>query len=101
MDIAIHKQYILHFSQAANMPFTTKPLANLFGKFAETPFDREFCAGDANIDKLQIDKVTKEYLKELVRKPTDPPVIKTTITAKDIQRNYKNWKEQTSTSLEG
>eukprot|EP00957_Ditylum_brightwellii_P125100 9536534-Ditylum_brightwellii.AAC.1 len=101
MDIAMHKQHILHFSQAASMPFTTKPLVNLFDKFADTPFGREFRAGYANIDELQNDKVTKEYLKELVRKPTDSPVMETTITAKDIQRNYKNWKEQTSTSPKG
>eukprot|EP00957_Ditylum_brightwellii_P025463 1925110-Ditylum_brightwellii.AAC.1 len=30
-----------------------------------------------------------------MRKPEDPPIIDTNLMAKDIKRNYKNWKEAT------
>eukprot|EP00957_Ditylum_brightwellii_P068131 5172052-Ditylum_brightwellii.AAC.1 len=51
---------------------TVEPLASLFGQYADTPFAKEFLAGRADIDALNVNKYTTAFLKELQRKPSDP-----------------------------
>eukprot|EP00957_Ditylum_brightwellii_P077545 5892680-Ditylum_brightwellii.AAC.1 len=77
MEAALFQQHVRHFSQAMGTPFTTGPL---------------------DIDTLDTDIYTKEFLKELQRNDDNPPEINCTITTQDIKSNYKNWAEVTSTS---
>jgi hypothetical protein len=101
LDAALLKQHMRHFSQAMGTPFTVNPLLNTFGEYAEKPTGVAFREGTANIDDIEVNDITKEFLKELQRQPEDPPEIDTTITYKDIRRNYKIWDESTSTSPSG
>eukprot|EP00957_Ditylum_brightwellii_P172909 13163989-Ditylum_brightwellii.AAC.1 len=98
MDTALFHQHLRHFSQATGTPFTVNPLVNTFGEYAETPGGEEFRKGILDIDNLPVDKYTKEFLHELTQTKDDPPKISTQLQAPDIRRNYKNWKEATTTS---
>eukprot|EP00957_Ditylum_brightwellii_P025808 1952105-Ditylum_brightwellii.AAC.1 len=97
MGAALFKQHLRHFSQATGTPFTVKPLLGSFGEYAERPLGQQFRDGTLIVDNLDVDYHTKEFLCDLQRKSTDPPTINTTIKPQDIQRNYKNWAEATST----
>eukprot|EP00957_Ditylum_brightwellii_P013450 1015187-Ditylum_brightwellii.AAC.1 len=74
-------------------PFTTGPIQELFGDLAEKDSGVAFKQGQLDIDTLDTDEYTKEFLKELQRKDNNPPEIDCTITTSDIKSNYKNWAE--------
>eukprot|EP00957_Ditylum_brightwellii_P108487 8275025-Ditylum_brightwellii.AAC.1 len=99
---ALLKQHVKHFSQAGTdrMPFTTGPLFTL-GKYAKTELGQLFRNTKTELPYLQLDKYTTEFGKELKRTKEDLPGIDTTIATMYIEDNYKNWKENTSTSPEG
>lgn len=61
----------------------------------------KFRKGELNIEELKIDEMTKEFLKELQMTPNNPLTISTAITERNVKKNYKNWKERTSTSPQG
>eukprot|EP00957_Ditylum_brightwellii_P000555 42978-Ditylum_brightwellii.AAC.1 len=56
-------------------------LAQKFGMYAETEFRAQYQEGKANIEALETDKYTKEFLTELQHQPNDPPTIDTHIDA--------------------
>eukprot|EP00957_Ditylum_brightwellii_P136349 10398591-Ditylum_brightwellii.AAC.1 len=97
MDAALFKQHLRHFSQATSTHFTLDPLLGCFREYAERPLGQQLRDGTLSVDDLDVDYHTKEFLRDLQRKPTNPPTINTTIKSQDIQRNYKNWAEATST----
>eukprot|EP00957_Ditylum_brightwellii_P075006 5700452-Ditylum_brightwellii.AAC.1 len=97
MDKALFHQHVNHFSQAEETPPTVAPITD-FGKYAEEAMGVAFREGKLDLEKLNVDKYTKEFLKELQQKTTDPPCINTQLSANDVKRNYKNWRETTSTS---
>eukprot|EP00957_Ditylum_brightwellii_P099451 7575798-Ditylum_brightwellii.AAC.1 len=82
IDSALFKQHLRHFSQATGTPFTVDPLLGSFGEYAERPLRQQFIDGTLNVDDLDVDYYTKEFLRELQRKPTNPPAINTTINPK-------------------
>eukprot|EP00957_Ditylum_brightwellii_P210872 15365507-Ditylum_brightwellii.AAC.1 len=98
MDAALFKQHLQHFSQATGTPFTINPLLSTFREYTETQEGKKFRDGSLSIDQLPVEKYTREFLKELQKKPSDPTPINTNLCPADIKRNYKNWKEVTSTS---
>lgn len=61
---ALHNQHIKHFSQTVGTRFTIDPL-NQLGEYAETKMREDFRKGELNIEELNIDNTTKEFLKEL------------------------------------
>eukprot|EP00957_Ditylum_brightwellii_P144215 10988304-Ditylum_brightwellii.AAC.1 len=75
MDLALYLHHLVHFSQGYSTPMTVEPLATLFGQYADTPFAKEFLAGRANINALNLNTYTTAFLKELQHKPTDPPTL--------------------------
>eukprot|EP00957_Ditylum_brightwellii_P028557 2157348-Ditylum_brightwellii.AAC.1 len=84
MDLVLYLHHLMRFSQAIGTPMTVEPLATLFGQYANTPFAKEFLAGRANTDALNLNKYTTTFLKKLQCKPTDPPHIDTPINAKVV-----------------
>jgi hypothetical protein len=98
MDKTLLLQYLQHFSQAQGTPFTIDSIISKFGDYAEKETGRQFKEGTLDIDKPEVDKITKEFLKELQRTLDDPPEINTIISREDIKRNYKRWNKNTSTS---
>eukprot|EP00957_Ditylum_brightwellii_P068859 5227216-Ditylum_brightwellii.AAC.1 len=98
MDRALFKQHLRHFSQATGTPFTVDPLRSSFGEYAELPLGQQFRDGTLDVNDLEVDYYTKEFLRELQKKPTDPPEINPILTHLDIRCNFKNWAEATSTS---
>eukprot|EP00957_Ditylum_brightwellii_P117741 8982409-Ditylum_brightwellii.AAC.1 len=84
MDGALFKQHLRHFSQATGTPFTVNPLWSSFGEYAELPLSQQFRDGTLDVDGLEVDNYTKEFLHELQRKSTDPPEINPILTHLDI-----------------
>eukprot|EP00957_Ditylum_brightwellii_P197587 15053435-Ditylum_brightwellii.AAC.1 len=84
MDRALFKQHLCHFSQATGTPFTVNPLQSSFGEYAELPLGQQFRDGTPDVDNLEVDNYTKEFLCELQRKSTDPPEINPILTHLDI-----------------
>eukprot|EP00957_Ditylum_brightwellii_P038405 2902972-Ditylum_brightwellii.AAC.1 len=75
-----------------------KPISN-FGKYSEPLLGVVFRTSTLNIDCLDIDDYTKAFLKALQQQQhTDPLEINTSLTAAEVRANYKNWRENTSTS---
>lgn len=89
MEKALFKHHIQYFIQANATPFTQNPL-EYFGLYAETEMRETFSNGTLTINALNVDRYTKQFLKELQRKEDDPPEISTEFTPKDIKANYKN-----------
>eukprot|EP00957_Ditylum_brightwellii_P190449 14497403-Ditylum_brightwellii.AAC.1 len=92
MENALLNQHVAHFRQAETIPMASQYLTNIFGKLAKTEYGQQFCQGTTGIDKLHTDIYTKEFLKKLQRKPSDPPEINTMKTATHLQNNYKTGK---------
>eukprot|EP00957_Ditylum_brightwellii_P009420 712000-Ditylum_brightwellii.AAC.1 len=63
-------------------------VAQKFGMYAETEFGTQYQEGKANIEALETDKYTKEFLTELQCRPSDPPTIDTQIDATTVKTNY-------------
>jgi hypothetical protein len=101
MESALFQQHVHHFSQAKGTPFTKAPILDIFGELAEKPKGELYRKGQLNIDELDIDQYTKEFLQDLQRQPDDPPFIDTTVTPQEFCNQYKIWKETTSTSPSG
>eukprot|EP00957_Ditylum_brightwellii_P126357 9632668-Ditylum_brightwellii.AAC.1 len=57
-----------------------------------------FREGTLDLDQLNVDHYTAEFLQKLQCQPTNPPCINTDISPSDIKRNYQIRKEATSTS---
>eukprot|EP00957_Ditylum_brightwellii_P210996 15365645-Ditylum_brightwellii.AAC.1 len=98
IDAALFKQHLWHFSQAAGTPFTTNPIMSKFGEYAKKSDGVKYRDRILNLQQIGVDKYIKEFLTGLQHQPYDPPAIDTTITLNNIKRNYKSWKEATSTS---
>eukprot|EP00957_Ditylum_brightwellii_P138539 10560435-Ditylum_brightwellii.AAC.1 len=71
MDKVLFHQHVGHFSQADGTLPTHKPITE-FELYAEKPLGRAFCNNTLNIDNLDADSFTKEFLKELKRKTIRP-----------------------------
>eukprot|EP00957_Ditylum_brightwellii_P070484 5354994-Ditylum_brightwellii.AAC.1 len=80
MDKDLFKQHLRHFSQATGTLLTVNPLRSSFGEYAKLPLGQQFRDGTLDVDDLEVDSYTKEFLCELQRKPTDPPEINTILT---------------------
>eukprot|EP00957_Ditylum_brightwellii_P028243 2133039-Ditylum_brightwellii.AAC.1 len=52
----------------------------------------------ADIDNINIDKYTKAFLRGINAHPTDPPKVREELTYTVIQKGFKIWNEQTSSS---
>eukprot|EP00957_Ditylum_brightwellii_P145831 11104305-Ditylum_brightwellii.AAC.1 len=96
MEKALFKQHIKHFSQAQSTPMGQPYLASIFGPLADTEVGKKLREDTADVESLHTDIHTKEFLKELQQKTTNPPFIDTHIEATTVRTNYKNWKEQTN-----
>eukprot|EP00957_Ditylum_brightwellii_P007339 557272-Ditylum_brightwellii.AAC.1 len=101
MDSALFQQHVRHFSQATGTPFTVNPLVNVLGKYAEVQGREQYRNGTLDIENLDVDNYTKEFLKEMQHTSDDSLEIDATLKGDDIKRNYKNWKEATTTSPSG
>ena len=71
------------------------------GPNANTEMGKAYRNGEQQIEVFKTDKYTKDFLQELQRNKDDPPIIDTTISMSNVKKNYKIWKEKTSTSPQG
>eukprot|EP00957_Ditylum_brightwellii_P194636 14826259-Ditylum_brightwellii.AAC.1 len=78
--------------------FTIEPLISTFGEYAEKPAGEKVRNGTLEIDQLEVNNITKEFLRKLQCNKNGPQEIDTTISHQDIRCNYKHWDKATSTS---
>ena len=71
------------------------------GQYAETEMGSNYRNGEENIGVFNTDKYTNNFMHELQRNDKDPPMINTSISTTNMKKNYKIWKEKTSTSPQG
>eukprot|EP00957_Ditylum_brightwellii_P108735 8294767-Ditylum_brightwellii.AAC.1 len=95
MESALFQLHVRHFSQAKGTPLTTSPILDIFGELAEKHEGELYHKGQLNIDELDIDQYTKEFLQDLQQQPDDHPFIDTTVTPQEFRKQYKIWKENT------
>ena len=89
-----------HFSQADGTPFTTKPLVDLFGKYGTNEVSRALLDGELEVDSLDVSDATKAILRKLKRLAPAGEV-GPFVTAEEIRKGHKVWRESTSTSPSG
>eukprot|EP00957_Ditylum_brightwellii_P189777 14447927-Ditylum_brightwellii.AAC.1 len=73
----------------------------MIGKYAEAQGGEQYRNGTLDIENLEVDNYTEDFLKEMQCTSDDPPEIDATLKRNDIKQNYKNWKEATTTSSSG
>eukprot|EP00957_Ditylum_brightwellii_P171376 13046991-Ditylum_brightwellii.AAC.1 len=79
MEKVLFTQHTQHFKQEETTPMAQPYLAQKFGTYAETEFEVQYQEGKGNIEALETDKYTREFLTELQCQPSDPPTIGTHI----------------------
>jgi len=89
-----------HFVTAHGSPFTVQPLSTLLNYDSVTPFAEQVIRGQADIDSLNLDHATKQFLKYQQR----PPRFLAKSQKLDFDKlteGFKKWPEKTSTSPSG
>lgn len=97
MDHYLFHHHVKHFRQAEETPSTIHPITEM-GQYAKTEIGKDYWNGEKNIDVFKTDKYTNNFLHKLQRKENDPLMISTSISTTNMKKNYKIWKEKTSTS---
>eukprot|EP00957_Ditylum_brightwellii_P014760 1113196-Ditylum_brightwellii.AAC.1 len=78
-----------HFSQAKVTPLMSEPLKDTIGYTSEGPLAQALKKGTSDIDSLDTDEYTKDFLKELQHKESDPPTVSEEFDWKDIRQGFK------------
>eukprot|EP00957_Ditylum_brightwellii_P172826 13157004-Ditylum_brightwellii.AAC.3 len=64
-DAALFVQHICHFSQATGTLFTIDPIISQFGEYAEKPKVQQFRDGTLDIEILDVNDYTKDFLTDI------------------------------------
>lgn len=88
-----------HFSQADGTPFTRQPLTGLLGRYGTNEHSNKILEGKFDVNTIRTSEATKEILRQL--KLVSPGTISVHISANDVGKVYKKWRESTSTSPSG
>eukprot|EP00957_Ditylum_brightwellii_P114835 8756230-Ditylum_brightwellii.AAC.1 len=75
MENPLQNHHNCHFCQAEKMPFAKEPLKSLIGYSIDTQFAKELREGTADIDNINTDEYTKDFLRGINAHPTDPPEV--------------------------
>eukprot|EP00957_Ditylum_brightwellii_P003387 256952-Ditylum_brightwellii.AAC.1 len=65
MNALLLEHHRLHFSQAKNTPLVSEPLKEQIGYTGEGPLAKALKQGDVDIERLQTDGYTTDFLREL------------------------------------
>jgi hypothetical protein len=99
MQELIQKRNIVHFGQAHGTPFTREPLTKL--NWEATSIDaREVINGVIPITLLNENQFAGKIINYIAKRDTLPP-INTYLTAEQVGRGFRKWRESTSTSPSG
>jgi hypothetical protein len=91
-----------HFGQAKGTPFTVIPLKDLLGWCGDTAFADMLLEGKVEMELIEgLDKGAKKIMEKVAENLKMRDTVVPTITKEDVVRNFKRWKETTSTSPSG
>jgi hypothetical protein len=91
-----------HFGQAHGTPFTVSPLKNWLGYHGTSISADAVLRGELAPDELaQCTEGAQAILEALQHEIAPPSSVDTRITADDLRKGYKAWRETTSTSPSG
>ena len=97
MEESIRQRNQQHFGQAKGTPFTVSPLSELCGWHGDTTFCHAVHSNTANLPP-DLPQATRLILEKLQQPQHTVPVV---ITAADLIKGYRHWREDTSTSPSG
>jgi hypothetical protein len=99
---ALLKQGQEHFSQAADTPFVTGPLADILGPFHQTTTTEQILTGTFAAERLNLLTETQDLLRALrYTNPSNPPALDSVLTLKDLREAYAHMREDTASSPSG
>eukprot|EP00957_Ditylum_brightwellii_P037424 2831434-Ditylum_brightwellii.AAC.1 len=73
MEKHLQNHHNRHFCQAEKTPFAKEPVKSLIGYSEDTQFAKELLEGTADIENINTDECTKDFLRGIKAHPTDPP----------------------------
>lgn len=98
-DLLIERN-LKHFSQADGTPFTSTPLTTLLGRYGTNRNCAQILDGKLDVDKIELTDAVKTLLRA-IKRIAPAGSVDCHISADDIRRGYKRWRESTSTSPSG